>query len=230
MGENVNTRIKIVSATDPNWKSECETFVRQGMTVKVVNITADDQGVFFSGLGEKFAVCIAHGDGISYVSPSGTPSQTFRPSSEPDEKRGNRQRPKLVLIVEGDPNDASLMTRIFDSTESCNAFVCRNLSEALAYMAGAGVYSRRSKYPIPSAIICELAIGNESGFTLLESLKTLGFVNIPFYVLAGSQTHLDLALAKEAGAAGVFQKPHRFEDLRSMVLDLATKLCADKPQ
>lgn len=133
---------------------------------------------------------------------------------------------KLFLVIEDNADDAALVRAAFDSLESCSAFVCRNLSEARAYLNGSGMYADRSTHPFPRAVICDLNLGGESGFEFVAWLKTTAdFTQLPVIVLTGSTREDDISAAKNRGALAVLKKPGRIEDLRSMLSDMASKLC-----
>ncbi|HUS12067.1 MAG TPA: response regulator [Pyrinomonadaceae bacterium] len=137
------------------------------------------------------------------------------------------EKPKLFLVIEDNADDAALVRAAFDLLESCSAFVCRNLSEAKAYLNGSGMYANRSTHPFPRAVICDLNVGGESGFEFVAWLKTTAdFTELPVIILTGSTSEQDISAAQRRGAIAVLKKPARIEDLRSMLSDMASKLCA----
>ena len=137
-----------------------------------------------------------------------------------EEKRG-----KTFLVVEDNADDALLIRRAFNTLDSCRAFVCRNISEAKAYVQGAGMYRDREKFPFPNGVICDLRLGEESGTQFLAWLKGVPeFEKLPVFILSGAPPK-DLISAKTLGAIDVLTKPARFEDLQTMLNDMAAKLC-----
>jgi DNA-binding response OmpR family regulator len=133
---------------------------------------------------------------------------------------------KAFLVIEDSADDAALIRRAFDTIESCRAFVCRNNSEAEAYIQGAGMYQNRELYPFPNAVICDLRLGDESGMQFLSWLKSKSeFPNLPVIILSGAASAKDTVAAKNLGVVDVLRKPARFEDLQIMLTDLAAKLC-----
>jgi CheY-like chemotaxis protein len=133
---------------------------------------------------------------------------------------------KTFLVIEDSADDALLIRRAFASVGSCRAFICRNISEGKAYIQGAGMYGNRIEFPFPNAVLCDLWLAGESGNTFLRWLKgTKGFSNLPVYVLTGSNFDTDILAAKKLGAADVFRKPADFLQLRTMLANLAGKLC-----
>jgi DNA-binding response OmpR family regulator len=134
---------------------------------------------------------------------------------------------KNFLVIEDNADDALLIKRAFSVTQSCHASICRNLSEARAYLQGAGIYSDRQKYPFPNAVISDLHLGFESAVDFLRWIKASEeFKSMPVIVLSGTASTRECALAKDMGALEVLKKPARYEDLKGMIQDLVSKLCA----
>jgi DNA-binding response OmpR family regulator len=134
---------------------------------------------------------------------------------------------KTFLVIEDNPADAALIRQAFDALAACKAFVCRNLSEAKAYLHGSGMYSDRTKYPFPNAVICDLNLCGESGVEFAAWLKSSSnFEKMPIVILTGSSSEDDITAARRRGAISVLRKPARFEELRAMLADTASKLCS----
>ena len=130
-----------------------------------------------------------------------------------------------ILIIEENANTANLVRAAFDKLAGCDAFVCRNNSEAKAYLLGAGMYKDRARYPFPRAIVTDPGSNDNSGLDFLRWVKSEGgLAHLPVYVLI-SRSNADEALAKELGAAKVFKKPAVTEELQDLLSDLAMKLC-----
>jgi len=79
---------------------------------------------------------------------------------------------RTILIIEENANIANLVRAAFDKLDSCDAFVCRNNSEAKAYLLGAGMYKDRAKYPFPRAIVSDPGVNDNPGLDLLRWIKT----------------------------------------------------------
>ncbi|HUS35530.1 MAG TPA: response regulator [Verrucomicrobiae bacterium] len=132
---------------------------------------------------------------------------------------------KNFLVIEDNGDDAFLIKRAFNSTSSCQAFVCRNLGEAKDYLNGSGMYGNREKFPFPNAVISDMRLGSESAVDFLKWIKGEDYRAMPVFVLSGIASTGECAGAKELGAVEVLRKPAKFEDLRNMMQDLAEKLC-----
>ena len=130
------------------------------------------------------------------------------------------------MVIEDNADDATLIRHAFDSLESCTAFVCRNLSEAKAYLLGCGMYANRLTHPFHNAVICDLNLNGESGVEFVAWLgNSVDFRILPVIILTGSTSEADISAARERGAASILKKPARFEELRAMLTDMAGKLC-----
>src|SRR5881392_1765818 len=124
---------------------------------------------------------------------------------------GNDRQGKTFLVVEDDADDAVLIRKAFNAMAGCQALICRNLSEARAYMIGAGIYSDRAKHPFPNVILCDLHIGFESGVEFLKWIKQHPlFKDMPVIILSGTATSSECVAAKEKGALDVLRKPMRY--------------------
>jgi CheY-like chemotaxis protein len=130
------------------------------------------------------------------------------------------------LVLEDDANDALLIRRAFTNA-ACHAFVCRNTSEARAYLVGAGMYGERSRFPFPDIFMTDLRLGDESGLQFLEWLRNKDELkDLPVIILSGSATPKDIAAAKSLGALRVWQKPSDPVILQQMIQKVAAEFCA----
>jgi DNA-binding response OmpR family regulator len=133
---------------------------------------------------------------------------------------------KNFLVIEDNADDALLIKRAFAATHSCHAFVCRNVSEAKAYLNGSGMYQDREKFPFPNAVVSDMHLGLESAVDFLKWIKASEqFRTMPVVILSGTASTRECAVAGELGAVEVLRKPAKYEELRAMVQDLAAKLC-----
>jgi CheY-like chemotaxis protein len=115
---------------------------------------------------------------------------------------------KHFLVLEDNQDDAFLIRRAVAKTPWCSAFVCRNASEAKAYMLGAGLYSDRLNFQLPQMILLDLKLGTDTGINFLKWLKTSPEFNaIPVTVLTGYAEEKDVIAAENAGALNVLIKP-----------------------
>ena len=133
---------------------------------------------------------------------------------------------KHFLIVENDPNDAMLIRMAFHAANCGTSFVCRNASEAKAYIRGAGMYGDRVIYPLPDAVITDLRMGAETGIDLVRWIRAEELLkDVPIIILSGSASPLEMESAKSLNIHGVHRKPNRIEDLKALLWNLSIELC-----
>jgi CheY-like chemotaxis protein len=134
------------------------------------------------------------------------------------------------LLVENDPNEAAILKCAFEGIPDCGTvFIARNISEAKAYLNGAGIYSDRSKFKLPSTILSSFHIDGDSGVDLLAWAKSdVKLREIPFVLLTpASASSREIAKAKAIGSVRVAQKPGNSADLRTMLERLAEAMCSN---
>ena len=131
------------------------------------------------------------------------------------------------LVVEDDPNDAIQIRRIFNSLEPiCTLFVCRNTSEARAYLKGAGMYADRLTYPMPDTVISDIRLPEESGIDLIRWLRSEEqFADIPVVVLTGAATTAEMQATKELGVDLILRKPAKSANFKALLQGVAENLC-----
>src|SRR5688500_18794328 len=95
--------------------------------------------------------------------------------------------------------------RALQATPNCgSSVVCRNPSEAKAYLSGAGLYRDRNKYPFPDILITDLNMGTESGIELVDWIRkqVSPLKDLNIVILTGSASPLQFDAAERVGAQG----------------------------
>ena len=125
----------------------------------------------------------------------------------------------LVLLVEDDPDHVLLIQRAFGKANLVNPLrVVRDGEDAVAYLAGTGPYSDRSRHPLPSLILLDLKLPRKSGLEVLAWLRGEPQVKfIPVVVLSSSSEGPDVEKAYALGVNSYLVKPVNFGDLLEMV-------------
>lgn len=128
----------------------------------------------------------------------------------------------VVLLVEDNPDDALLMQRAFQSHGIMRpSHICRNGSEAISYLSGAGVYADRKTYPYPHIVITDLKMPGSDGFDVLAWLREHPDLTvIPTLVWSSSADARDVKRAYCLGANGYLCKPTDFQKFKEMVGDM----------
>ena len=145
------------------------------------------------------------------------------------DRAGHNFQTRHFLVVEDDPNDAIQIRRIFSSLEpTCTVSVCRNTSEARAYLKGAGMYADRLTYPMPDTIISDIRLPEESGIDLIRWIRSEEqLADIPVVVLTGAATSVEMQTAKELRVNLILRKPAKSANFKALLQGVAEKFCND---
>ena len=134
------------------------------------------------------------------------------------------------LLVENDAHQATLLANAFVAIPDCGTVsVARNISEAKAYLRGAGVYADREKFKLPSTVLSSYHVDGDSGVDLLAWIKADPQLRkIPFVLLTpASASSNEIAEAKRTGSVRIATKPQNPGDLRNMLERLAEEMCSE---
>ena len=137
------------------------------------------------------------------------------------------------LLVENDPEAADILAKAFAAIPDCGTVsIARNVSEAKAYLIGAGMYSDRKRFQIPSTILSSYQVDGDSGVDLLAWVKADAQLRkIPFVLLAPpSASSNEIAEAKKTGSVRIAKKPTNPKDLKNMLERLAESMCTDSAE
>ena len=130
-----------------------------------------------------------------------------------------------VLVLEDDPGDAFLIGRAFKNS-GCDAFVCRNTSEAAAYLLGSGMYCDRSHYPFPDMFVSDIRLDQDSGIHFLAWLRSVSELkDLPVIILSGAATPNDIQAVQRLKADRVLIKPSDPEALNKMLQEISSEIC-----
>ena len=129
-----------------------------------------------------------------------------------------KDRPTL-LIVEDNEDDIFFVERIFKQIGArCELRFARDGIEAIEYLGGKGVFSDRSKYPMPTIILMDLKMPRRNGFEVLEWMHNQPEIKlIPTIVVTSSTLQEDVTRAYRLGANAVMNKPVDKDSLLQML-------------
>ena len=132
---------------------------------------------------------------------------------------------KHFLVLEDNEDDAFLLRRAFSSLVGCTAHVCRNESEARAYLKGAGIYANRNRFPFPDAIISDLRVGEESGVDFLNWVRSQQELqSIDCTLPSASASPAELKQIEGTESLKVLHKPLEINSLRLLIRDLCASV------
>ncbi len=127
-----------------------------------------------------------------------------------------------IVIVEDDPNDAELITRVLGKHNlSDRLILLKDGAEALDFLFFQGAYASRGDNVTPKVILLDLKLPKVSGIEVLQRLKSAERTrNIPVVVLTSSQEERDLKDAYGLGVNSYVTKPINFEEFANVVTKL----------
>ncbi len=121
----------------------------------------------------------------------------------------------MILVVENDPNDATLLAVAIQRADlSAKVHFVQDAREAMSYLRADGPYAERAEFPLPALLLVDLGLGGMSGLELLKwvrSQATLSGVRVG--VLSGSGDDQDRQKALSLGADFYCTKPGSFGEL-----------------
>lgn len=125
-----------------------------------------------------------------------------------------------VVIIEDDPNDAELITRVLRKHHLANKLVLlKDGAEALDFLLGVG--SPGPGAPQPRVVLLDLKLPKVDGIEVLRRLKGDERTrNIPVVVLTSSKEDYDLKATYELGVNSYITKPVKFEEFAEVVSEL----------
>ena len=127
-----------------------------------------------------------------------------------------------TVIVEDNPNDAELITRVLRKQNlASNIVILKDGAEALDFIFAQGAYSDRTSREVPKVIFLDLKLPKVDGLEVLRRLKSDERTRtIPVVVLTSSTEERDLNEAYELGVNSYVTKPIKFEEFSKVVTEL----------
>jgi CheY-like chemotaxis protein len=127
-------------------------------------------------------------------------------------------KPREILLVEDNPNDAELAVRAFRSASVANPVrVARDGAEALDFLFCTGTYLERKLEPSPFVVLLDIELPKVNGLEVLRRLKADSRTDsIPVVVLTASERDRDIDESRRLGAESYIVKPvdfHRFSQV-----------------
>jgi len=127
-----------------------------------------------------------------------------------------------IIIVEDDPNDAELITRVLRKHNLANKLIIlKDGAEALDFVFGQGSFANRHDDGSPKVILLDLKLPKVNGIEVLRKIKSDERTRkIPVVILTSSREDRDLTDAYELGVNSYITKPIRFDEFTRIVADL----------
>jgi len=124
-----------------------------------------------------------------------------------------RSEGKTILLVEDNPNDVLFLKFAFETAEVQNPLqVVADGQEAINYLAGAGQYANRRRFPLPCLVLLDLKLPGKMGTDVLCWLRNQPRLShLLVVVLTSSSDSQDVDRAYECGAQSYLVKPLSLE-------------------
>ena len=126
---------------------------------------------------------------------------------------------KCILLVEDNPDDATLTLRAFRRSHVMNTIaVVRDGVEALDYLFARGAYADRASAPLPALVILDLKLPKLDGLGVLKVIREDERTKLmPVVILTSSKEEQDLVSGYALGANSYVRKPVDFNEFLEAV-------------
>jgi CheY-like chemotaxis protein len=141
-------------------------------------------------------------------------------------------KPQVVLSVDDNDVDGALLERAFKRTSiPARLYRVSEGPQAMAYLAGDGIYRDRDNYPLPDLVLLDLAMPKMSGVEVLKWIRGQNVVKkTRVLIFTSSEKPEDVKAANEIGADGYLLKPTKFDDLKKLVKQIHEEWLAKKKE
>lgn len=126
---------------------------------------------------------------------------------------------KVILLVEDNPDDATLTLRAFKRSHVMNPIVvARDGIEALDFLFARGEYGDRTGAPLPTLVILDLKLPKLDGLGVLKAIRADTRTQLlPVVILTSSKEEQDLISGYSLGANSYVRKPVDFNEFLEAV-------------
>ncbi len=111
---------------------------------------------------------------------------------------------RRILVIDDDADTLELISTLLD--RNTITLTALNLNEALEIV----------KKEFVDVVVCDINLGKENGFQLIEELKN-NLLEIPFIIVSGDVDLEKEARAKKLGAVAIMEKPFHYEELLDII-------------
>ena len=124
-------------------------------------------------------------------------------------------RSAVILVVEDDPNDVTLLQRAFrEAGVRLPVRVARDGQEAIDYLSAVGQFHDRRQNPVPCLVVLDLKMPRKNGLEVLEWVRLRDeFKDLPVFMVTSSDETRDRQAAREHGVEAYRVKPASLEEL-----------------
>jgi DNA-binding response OmpR family regulator len=126
---------------------------------------------------------------------------------------------QTILIVEDNEDDVFILKRVLTKAAIRNPIqIASDGQQATDYLAGAGPFQDRERFPLPFLVLLDLKLPYKHGFEVLQSIRSHSlFDALSVIVLTSSAEERDVIKAYELGARSFFVKPPTVPVMQEMM-------------
>lgn len=135
-----------------------------------------------------------------------------------------------LLYIEDEPDDVFFLREAFRRSGLPADFrVAEDGRRAIAYFAGEAPYADRTAHPLPTTVLLDLNLPQQSGFEVLAWLRRQPqFRDLPVIIFSSSGRPEDRARAHDLGATEYYLKPASGLGFTTVVNQLKERWLASK--
>ena len=122
--------------------------------------------------------------------------------------------PKVILLVEDNPDDEALTLRALKKNKIANSVVvARDGVEAVDYLFGTGAHAGRDVNDVPQIVLLDLKLPKLDGFDVLRRIRADDRTKfLPVVVLTSSKEERDVIQSYRDGCNSYVRKPVNFDE------------------
>jgi two-component system, response regulator len=127
--------------------------------------------------------------------------------------------PKVILLVEDDPDDVELTLRVLRKSLLGNpVVVARDGASALEYLLGTGSHAGRDPRDLPQVVLLDLNLPTIDGLEVLRRIRADERIRrVPVVILTSSSEDSDRLAGYDLGANSYVRKPVDFAQFSEAV-------------
>ena len=122
--------------------------------------------------------------------------------------------PKVILLVEDNPDDEALTLRALKKNKIANSVVVAHDGvEAVDYLFGTGAHAGRDANDLPQIVLLDLKLPKLDGFDVLRRIRADERTRfLPVVVLTSSKEERDVVQSYRDGCNSYVRKPVNFDE------------------
>jgi len=122
--------------------------------------------------------------------------------------------PKVILLVEDNPDDEALTLRALKKNKIANSVVVAHDGvEAVDYLFGTGAHAGRDANDLPQIVLLDLKLPKLDGFDVLRRIRADERTKfLPVVILTSSKEERDVVQSYRHGCNSYVRKPVNFDE------------------